>query len=119
MFPIQSTFGFAFGHPKSYISDEDMLCFYAQDYFGVYPNMLGGWYAPAPNSGVSPWAWQWSERTRIQEVCDCSPPLQLSIPNEYRIGRILSLTTHTRRASHKRRYNPPVLWTKRRPLSAG
>lgn len=79
MFPFQSTFGFASGHSQPpYTFDEDMLCFYAQDYIGVYPSMLGGLYAPAYNSEVSPWDWQWSGRTRIQKVCNLlqSPPTQ-------------------------------------------
>jgi len=79
MFSVQSTFGFASGYPKPYISDEEVLFFYAQDYLDVYPNMLGSLYAPAPNSEVSPWAWQWNEGTRIQEVCD----LLQSTPTRY------------------------------------
>ena len=84
MFSVQSTLGFASGYQNSYIFDEAMLCFYAQDHLGVYPNVLGGLYAPAPDSEVSPWAWQWGEGT-VDEVRDLfqSPP-----------------THHTERVSH-------------------
>jgi len=70
MFPIQSTFGFASGRSQPYAFHEDMLCFYAQDHLGVYPSMLGGLYAPASNSEVSPWAWQWGKGTSTQKVCN-------------------------------------------------
>jgi len=89
MFPIQPTFGFASGHSQPYTFDEDMLCSYAQDYLRVYPSMLGGFYAQASNSEVSPWAWQWGERTRIQKVCNF-----LQSP----------LTQHTERVSHWQDY---------------
>ena len=89
MFPIHSTFGFASGYSKPYLFDEEGLCFYAQDHLGVYPSMLGGLYAPPPNSEVSPWAWQWNEGTRIQEVCDL-----LQFPS----------TQYTERVSHWQDY---------------
>ena len=65
----QPTYGFTSGYPKSYVFDGNMLCSsYVQSYLGVYPSMLGGWYTPARNSEVSPWAWQWNERMAIPEV---------------------------------------------------
>ena len=70
MFFTQPTYGFTSGYPKSYVFDGNMLCSsYVQSYLGVYPSILGGWYTSAPNSEVSPWAWQWNERVGIQGVC--------------------------------------------------
>ena len=78
MFPAQYARGFAPAYPEPYVANQNLLCSYAQDYFGVNTSMLGALYAPASNSEVSPWVWQWNEWIRYQEVCDSpyspSPP---------------------------------------------
>jgi len=70
MFPTQSTYGFASVYPQPYIFGGNMLCSYTQDYPGVHSSTLGERYSPTPSSEVSPWAWQWNEGMRNQEVCD-------------------------------------------------
>ena len=68
MFSAQSHYGFASGYQNSYAFDENMLYSYTQGYLGAHPSAMGGWHAPACNLEVSPWAWQWSEGIRTQEV---------------------------------------------------
>jgi hypothetical protein len=82
MFSTQSNYGFASSYPKPYTFNENMLCSYTQGYLGVHPSVLGCWYAPARSSEVGPWAWQWNERIRTQEVRDKFPPLQPNVLNE-------------------------------------
>ena len=119
MFSTQSQCGLPSNYQESYIYDENLLCSYAQDHLGAHPSGMGGWYAPACSFEASPWAWQWGEGIRTQEVCDVSQSLQFSLLNEYRFGRVPPLTTNIRRVSHGHTYNLLVLWTKPRRLSPG
>jgi len=67
---VQYTYCLVSDYPKPYVPDENALYSNAQDHSGVHPSMLGALYAPATNYEVSPWAWQWSEGVRYQEVGD-------------------------------------------------
>jgi len=68
MFPTQSNCGFVPGRQNPYVYSNNMLCSYAQGYFGAYPNALMGWDTSARGFEASPWAWQWSERIMPQQV---------------------------------------------------
>ena len=74
MFSTQFDSGFVPNYQNPYVYCTNVQCFHTQGYLGAHSNALVGWDAPTSGFEAGPWAWQWNERARLQQVCAAAQP---------------------------------------------